>query len=129
PDDWLERNVYGRYRLVGIATLLVIDLVLFGLPGLLIYLVQIVWIPFWAAGVINGVGHYWGYRNFQTPDASRNILPVGILVGGEEFHNNHHAHAYSAKFSSKWWEIDISWIYIGILERFRLAEVKRTARS
>lgn len=129
PDDWLERNVYGAHRFIGIATLLVIDLVLFGLPGLVIYAVQMLWIPFWAAGVINGIGHYWGYRSFDTPDASRNILPVGLLLGGEEFHNNHHAHAYSAKFSNKWWEFDISWIYIRVLESFGLAKVKRTARA
>ena len=128
PDDWLERHVYGAHRLLGIAMLLLVDLALFGLPGLLVYLVQILWIPFWAAGVVNGVGHYFGYRNFETRDASRNILPLGLLIGGEELHNNHHAHAYSARFSSKWWELDISWLYIRILERVGLATVKRTAR-
>jgi len=128
PDDWLERHVYGAHRLLGIGMLLLVDLALFGLPGLLVYLVQILWIPFWAAGVVNGVGHYFGYRNFETRDASRNILPLGLLIGGEELHNNHHAHAYSARFSSKWWELDISWLYIRILERVGLATVKRTAR-
>ena len=128
PDDWLERHIYGAYRFVGIATLLIVELALFGVPGLLIYLVQMLWIPFWAAGVVNGVGHYWGYRNFNTPDASRNILPLGLLIGGEEFHNNHHAHAYSAKFSSNWWELDIGWLYIRILALVGLAKVKRTAR-
>jgi hypothetical protein len=85
------------------------------------------WIPFWAAGVINGVGHYWGYRNFETPDESRNLIPVGVLIGGEELHNNHHEHAYSAKFSNKWWEFDAGWFYIRLLESVGLATVKRTA--
>jgi stearoyl-CoA desaturase (delta-9 desaturase) len=127
PNDWLERHVYGRYRFLGIGTMLVLDLVLFGTAGLLVYLVQMLWIPFWAAGVINGVGHYWGYRNFETQDASRNIGPFGLLIGGEEFHNNHHAYAYSARFSNKWWEFDIGWFYIRLLEHLRLASVKRTS--
>jgi stearoyl-CoA desaturase (delta-9 desaturase) len=127
PDDWLERHVYGRYRFLGIGTMLLIDLVLFGLPGIAIYAVQMVWIPFWAAGVINGVGHYLGYRNFETQDASRNIIPIGILIGGEEFHNNHHAYGFSAKLANKWWELDIGWVYIRILEILGLAAVKRVA--
>src|SRR6185503_12637887 len=127
PNDWLERNLYSRHRYAGLLLTAVIDLVLFGLPGIAIYAVQMVWIPFWAAGVINGVGHYWGYRNFETQDTSRNIWPVGILIGGEEFHNNHHAYGSSAKFSSKWWELDIGWLYICALERLGLASIKKVA--
>jgi stearoyl-CoA desaturase (Delta-9 desaturase) len=129
PNDWLERRVYGAHRFVGIGLMLFLDIVLFGTAGLIIYAVQMVWIPFWAAGVVNGVGHYWGYRNFDTPDESRNIVPVGVLIGGEELHNNHHEHAYSAKFSSKRWELDIGWVYIRCLESVGLATVKRTARA
>jgi stearoyl-CoA desaturase (delta-9 desaturase) len=127
PDDWLERHVYSRYRYLGVLLMLLIDLVLFGWVGFIIFAVQMVWIPFWAAGVINGVGHYWGYRNFETQDASRNIAPLGILIGGEEFHNNHHAYGSSAKFSSKWWELDIGWLYIRTLEVLGLASVKKVA--
>jgi stearoyl-CoA desaturase (delta-9 desaturase) len=127
PDDWLERKIYSRRRFSGIFVMLAIDVVLFGLPGLVVWLVQMFWIPFWAAGVINGVGHYWGYRNFETQDASRNIIPFGVLVGGEEFHNNHHAYAYSAKLANKWWELDIGWVYIRLLEALHLASVKRTS--
>ncbi len=127
PDDWLERHVYGRYRFTGLGITLLADLVLFGWVGLVIFAVQMVWIPFWAAGVINGVGHYWGYRNFETQDTSRNIAPIGIFIGGEEFHNNHHAYGSSAKFSSKWWELDIGWLYIRALERLGLASVKKVA--
>jgi stearoyl-CoA desaturase (delta-9 desaturase) len=127
PNDWLERHVYGRRRFVGIFIMLAIDLLLFGLAGLGVFLVQMLWIPFWAAGVINGVGHYWGYRNFETQDASRNIMPLGVLIGGEEFHNNHHAYASSAKLSNAWWELDIGWFYIRVLERLGLATVKRVA--
>ena len=127
PDDWIERAVYSRYRYTGIGIMLGIDLLLFGFVGLAIWAVQMVWIPFWAAGVINGVGHYWGYRNFETQDASRNIVPWGILIGGEELHNNHHAYAASARLSNKWWEFDIGWLYIRILETFGLADVRRTA--
>jgi stearoyl-CoA desaturase (delta-9 desaturase) len=127
PDDWLERNVYSKHRFLGIAVMFLIDLVLFGLPGVVIWLVQMAWIPFWAAGVINGVGHFWGYRNFETHDASRNIVPWGIIIGGEELHNNHHAYGVSARLSNKWWEFDIGWLYIRILETFGLAKVRRVA--
>jgi stearoyl-CoA desaturase (Delta-9 desaturase) len=127
PDDWLERRVYGRFRFSGLGLMLILDLALFGLAGLAIFAVQMVWIPFWAAGVINGVGHYWGYRNFETQDASRNIVPFGILIGGEELHNNHHAYSYSARLSNKWWEFDIGWLYIRLLELLGLAAVKRKA--
>jgi stearoyl-CoA desaturase (delta-9 desaturase) len=127
PDDWLENNVYSRFRNTGILLMLVIDAVLFGWVGLIMFAVQMVWIPFWAAGVINGIGHYWGYRNFETPDASRNIIPFGVLVGGEELHNNHHAYRQSARLSNKWWEFDLGWLYIRLLETVGLASVKRTA--
>lgn len=128
PDDWLERNVYSKHRFLGIGIMLAIDLVLFGaVAGIAIFAVQMVWIPFWAAGVINGVGHYWGYRNFETEDESRNIVPIGLLIGGEELHNNHHAYGSSAKLSSKWWEFDVGWLYIRIMEMLGLAEVRRTA--
>ncbi|MDH3633915.1 MAG: fatty acid desaturase [Gammaproteobacteria bacterium] len=127
PDDWLERHLYAAYPSLGIALMGLIDVLLFGLPGLVIFGVQMIWIPFWAAGVINGLGHYLGYRNFETPDASTNILPWGILVGGEELHNNHHAYMASARMSNKWWEIDIGWAYIRLLAMCKLAKVKRLA--
>lgn len=127
PDDWLERHVYSRRRNLGIGSMLVLNLLLFGaLPGALIWVTQMLWIPFWAAGVINGVGHYWGYRNFEVPDASKNIVPWGLIIGGEELHNNHHAYAGSARFSNKKWEIDIGWLYIRLLRRLGLARVRRT---
>jgi stearoyl-CoA desaturase (delta-9 desaturase) len=128
PNDWLERNVYSKHRHAGLLLMLVIDLLLFGVVGIAIYVVQIGWIPFWAAGVINGIGHYWGYRNFETQDTSRNIWPLGLLIGGEEFHNNHHAYGSSAKFSSKWWELDVGWLYIRTLELLG-AEAVRPARD
>ena len=127
PDDWLERQLYSRHPNLGILLMVLIDVALFGLPGLAIFTVQMIWIPFWAAGVINGIGHYWGYRNFETPDASTNIVPWGILVGGEELHNNHHAYMASARLSNKWWEIDIGWVYIRLLAMCKLAKVKRLA--
>ena len=127
PDDWLERHLYAAHPVLGIALLALIDFALFGFPGLAIFAVQMAWIPFWAAGVVNGIGHYWGYRNFETPDASTNIMPWGILIGGEELHNNHHAYAASAKLSNKCWEIDIGWIYIRLLAMCKLAKVKRLA--
>ena len=129
PDDWIERRLYARrYSYVGIFSLLGVYLFAFGLvPGALIWLVQVAWIPFWAAGVINGMGHFFGYRNYQVADASTNIVPWGILIGGEELHNNHHAFATSAKLSSKWYEFDIGWMYIRILEFLGLATVKKLA--
>ena len=127
PDDWLENHVYTGHRNLGVLLMLAIDVVLFGWVGLIIFGVQMLWIPFWAAGVINGIGHYWGYRNFETPDASRNIVPFGILIGGEELHNNHHAYRQSARLSNRWWEIDLGWIYIRLLEMTGLASVKRAA--
>ena len=127
PDDWIERSLYSRHRFLGIRVMFVIDVVLFGAAGAVIWLVQMAWIPFWAAGVINGIGHYWGYRNFETADASRNIVPWGIIIGGEELHNNHHAYGVSARLSNKWWEFDIGWLYIRTLELLGLAKVRRTA--
>ncbi len=127
PDDWLERRVYARFPYLGVSLMLLLDLLLFGMPGLVLWSVQMVWIPFWAAGVINGIGHYWGYRNYESADASRNILPLGLIVGGEELHSNHHAFPASARFSSKWWELDIGWLLIRLLELLGLAKVKRLA--
>lgn len=128
PDDWLENHLYTPLHKLGIVLMLGIDLALFGLvPGALIWGAQMVWIPFWAAGVINGVGHFWGYRNFACADASTNIFPFGLLIGGEELHNNHHAYASSAKFSSRWYEIDVGWQYIRLLQALGQARVKKVA--
>jgi len=128
PADWIERNLYSKFTRLGLVLMGVIDIVLFGLvPGVLILATQIVWIPFWAAGVINGIGHYWGYRHWSTPDASTNIVPWGLLIGGEELHNNHHAYPTSAKLSNKWYEFDVGWLYIRILEFLGLARVKHIA--
>jgi stearoyl-CoA desaturase (delta-9 desaturase) len=128
PDDWLEHNVYSRFVKLGLTLMGLADVILFGIvPGAMIFLTQIVWIPFWAAGVINGIGHYWGYRNWSTRDASTNIVPWGILIGGEELHNNHHAYVTSAKLSNKWYEFDIGWMYIRMLEMLGLAKVTRVA--
>ncbi|WP_066455820.1 DesA family fatty acid desaturase [Castellaniella caeni] len=127
PDDWIERHVYARHNLLGIGLMLGIDLLLFGVVGLTIWAVQMAWIPFWAAGVVNGLGHAWGYRNFACPDDSTNVSPWGILIGGEELHNNHHAYGTSAKFSSKWYEFDLGWMYIRLLQACRLAQVRRLA--
>jgi stearoyl-CoA desaturase (delta-9 desaturase) len=127
PDDWLERNVYAKAKMrsVGIVIMLLVDIFLFGIPGVAIWAIQMMWIPFFAGGVVNGVGHYWGYRNFECPDAARNISPIGILMGGEELHNNHHTFAASAKLSVRWWEFDIGWFYIRALQLMKLARVHR----
>lgn len=127
PDDWMERNVYSRHNFVGIMIMLGIDLALFGLVGFAVWAVQMAWIPFWAAGVVNGIGHAIGYRNFASPDTSTNVFPWGIIIGGEELHNNHHAYGTSAKFSSKWYEFDLGWLYISVLRFFKLAHVKKMA--
>jgi stearoyl-CoA desaturase (delta-9 desaturase) len=128
PDDWIEHNLYARHSVLGLTLMGAIDIALFGcIPGLLIVLAQIVWIPFWAAGVINGLGHFFGYRNWQTADASTNIIPWGFLIGGEELHNNHHAYATSAKLSNKWYEFDLGWGYIRALELLGFATVKKVA--
>jgi stearoyl-CoA desaturase (delta-9 desaturase) len=128
PDDWIENNVYSRFTWHGCGVMLVTDWVLFGLGvGTVVWTIQMMWIPFFAAGVINGIGHFYGYRNYDYPDASRNIVPWGILVGGEELHNNHHTFATSAKLSSKWYEFDIGWAYIRVLAYLRLATIKKVA--
>lgn len=127
PNDWLEHHLYASHDRLGMMFLLFINLALFGVPGLTIWAIQLIWIPLWAAGVINGLGHYWGYRNYEPRDASANLSPIGLLIGGEELHNNHHAFPSSAKLSSKWWEFDVGWLYIRTLEILRLAHVKKIA--
>jgi len=127
PDDWIERNVYSKYSVFGVYLTLLIDVLLFGAIGLTVFAVQMLWIPVTAAGIINGLGHYWGYRNWDAADASTNIFPWGILIGGEELHNNHHAFASSAKLSSKWYEFDIGWMYIRLMSMVGLAKVRRVA--
>lgn len=127
PDDWMERNVYSRYRNGGIVLLIVVDLLLFGVPGIIIMAAQLMANPLLAAGVVNGVGHYYGYRNFECADAARNVVPWGLLLAGEELHNNHHAFPSSAKFSVQRWEFDIGWLYIRIFQGMGLARVLRTA--
>ncbi|WNC95099.1 fatty acid desaturase [Paraburkholderia sp. FT54] len=127
PDDWLERNVYTRYPILGISVMMVVDVALFGIVGVSVWAVQMVWIPFWAAGVVNGLAHWAGYRNFNSTDASTNIFPLGILIGGEELHNNHHTYATSAKLSNKWYEFDMGWMYIRLLAVLRLATIKKVA--
>lgn len=127
PDDWMERNVYARYRNGGIVLMAIIDLVLFGVPGIIVFAMQMLANPLMAAGVINGLGHYYGYRNFECPDAARNIMPWGFLVAGEELHNNHHAFPSSAKFSIHRWEFDIGWLYLRVFQALGLARVLRVA--
>jgi stearoyl-CoA desaturase (delta-9 desaturase) len=127
PDDWLEHKVYSGNSAKGIVLMAVINIALFGPIGLTIWAVQMAWIPVTAAGIINGVGHFWGYRNFTCEDASTNISPWGILIGGEELHNNHHAYGSSAKLSNKWYEFDIGWMYIRMMEIVGLAKVKKVA--
>ena len=125
PNDWLERNIYARFSWHGVALMMIIDVFLFGAIGATVWAVQMLWIPITAAGVINGIGHFWGYRNFNNEDASRNIVPWGILIGGEELHNNHHTYATSAKLSNKWYEFDIGWLYIQMMSAVGLAKVKK----
>ena len=127
PDDWIEHHLYSKHSAWGISLMLLIDVVLFGPIGLTMWAVQMLWIPLLAAGVVNGLGHYWGYRNFASEDASTNIFPWGILIGGEELHNNHHAYGSSAKLSSKWFEFDIGWFYIRVLSLLGLAGVRKLA--
>ncbi len=127
PNDWVEHNVYSRYTWQGVGLMLGVNVILFGAAGLAIWGVQMMWIPFFAAGVINGIGHFWGYRNYDAPDASTNISPWGILIGGEELHNNHHTHPTSAKFSLKWFEFDLGWTYIRAMQAVGLARVLRVA--
>lgn len=127
PDDWLEHNVYTKHSGKGVALMLIIDLALFGIAGLAVWAVQMLWIPVTAAGIVNGIGHYWGYRNYDCNDAATNIFPIGIIIGGEELHNNHHTFGTSAKLSSKWYEFDIGWMYIRMMEMVGLAKVKKVA--
>jgi len=124
PDDWIEKNIYSKHSRLGVTLMGVINLTLFGPWGLLVLVVQILWIPFWAAGVVNGLGHWWGYRNGTTRDHSRNIGPWGILIGGEELHNNHHLDPASPKLSRRWFEIDIGWIWLGIFRILGLAKLR-----
>jgi stearoyl-CoA desaturase (Delta-9 desaturase) len=125
PDDWLERHLYTPHSDKGIFLMLGLDLLFFGVPGITIWAIQMLWTPLFAAGIINGIGHYWGYRNFECSDAARNIIPWGIIIGGEELHNNHHAFGTSAKLSVKWWEFDLGWCYIRLLAALKLAKVKK----
>jgi len=127
PDDWIERNVYTKHSALGVSLMLIVNVMLFGVLGLTVWAIQMAWIPVTAAGIINGIGHYWGYRNFDCKDASTNILPIGIIIGGEELHNNHHTFGTSAKLSAKWYEFDIGWLYISILAFLGLAKVKKVA--
>jgi stearoyl-CoA desaturase (delta-9 desaturase) len=125
PNDWIERNLYTRYSWQGVGLMMIIDLALFGIAGLVVWAVQMAWTPIMAAGVINGAGHYWGYRNFEAPDASTNLSPWGIIIAGEELHNNHHTYPTSAKLSIKPYEFDIGWMYITLLKSVGLASVKK----
>lgn len=124
PNDWLEQHVYSAHSRLGILLMLIIDLLLFGPWGLLVWGIQMIWIPFWAAGVVNGLAHWWGYRNTDTKDTSRNLLPIGIVIGGEELHNNHHADGANAKFKQRWFEFDEGWLVIQILQKLGLATVR-----
>ncbi len=129
PNDWIERNVYTRHPLAGPTLLLFVSFALFGAMGVAVWAIQMAWIPFWAAGVVNGLGHWWGYRNFETTDTATNLTPWGVWIGGEELHNNHHAFPSSAKFALRRWEFDIGWAAIRSLETIRLAKVLRVAPS
>ena len=124
PNDWIEQNVYSRYTFHGVIGLLIFNTFLFHGYGIIIWLIQMAWIPFWAAGVINGLGHWFGYRNTETVDKSRNIIPFGFIIGGEELHNNHHENPASPKLSSRWFEIDIGYKYLKLFEFLRLAKIR-----
>jgi stearoyl-CoA desaturase (delta-9 desaturase) len=124
PDDWIERNLYSKHSASGIMLMLLIDLLLFGLWGWLVWGIQMIWVPLWAAGVINGLSHWWVYRNTKTADTSTNLTPWAIWIGGEELHNNHHADGANPKFSQRWWEFDIGWMYISILKTLGLAKLR-----
>lgn len=127
PDDWIERRLYTPHANLGPVTLLAINFVLFGIPGIALWAIQMAWIPFWAAGVVNGLGHWWGYRNFESADTSTNLTPWAVWIGGEELHNNHHAFPSSARFSMRRWEFDIGWVAIRGLQKLGLAKVLRVA--
>jgi len=129
PNDWIERHLYTPHATMGPTSLLFINFFLFGIPGVALWAIQMAWIPFWAAGVVNGLGHWWGYRNFESADTSTNLTPWGVWIGGEELHNNHHAFPSSARFSMRRWEFDIGWAIIKGLEKVRLAKVLRVAPS
>ena len=124
PDDWVEQNVYTKHNKLGIIIMLLVNLWLFGLVGFVVWGIQMLWIPFWAAGIVNGLAHWWGYRNGETRDQSRNISPWGIIIGGEELHNNHHLNPASPKLSKQWFEFDIGWMYIKIFERLKLLKIR-----
>ena len=124
PNDWIEQNIYSAHSRLGILLMLIVDLFLFGPLGFVVWGIQMIWVPFFAAGVINGLSHWWGYRNTDTKDTSRNLWPIAFWIGGEELHNNHHADGSNPKFSQRWWEFDIGWMYIKILEYFKLAKVR-----
>jgi stearoyl-CoA desaturase (delta-9 desaturase) len=124
PEDWIEKNIYSKHNYTGVFLMLIINVVLFGWIGPIIWLIQMLWIPFWAAGVLNGIGHWFGYRNGTTRDNSHNIVPIGIWIGGEELHNNHHLDPANPKFSKKWFEFDAGWFYIKVLEKLKLATLK-----
>jgi stearoyl-CoA desaturase (Delta-9 desaturase) len=125
PDDWVERNIYSKYSRLGITLLLLLNLFLFSWWGLLVWGIQMIWIPFWAAGVVNGIGHWWGYRNGQTKDNSKNFSPLGIIIGGEELHNNHHLEPANPKLSRQWFEFDIGWMWLSVLRLLNLARLSR----
>ena len=125
PNDWIERNIYTQHSRLGIMIMLAVDLVLFGYWGPVVWGIQMIWVPFWAAGVINGLAHWVGYRNTETKDTSRNIFPLAVWIGGEELHNNHHAAGTNAKFSQHWWEFDIGWCYIKLLSKLNLAKIRQ----
>ena len=127
PDDWIERKVYSAHSRLGILIMLVVDLLLFGPWGLVVWGIQMIWIPFWAAGVVNGIAHWWGYRNGETKDRSRNIVPVDIIVGGELLHNNHHLDPANPKLSRRWFEFDVGWMWFKIFEIFNLAKIRKPA--
>lgn len=124
PNDWVERNIYNRFEFHGVILLLIMNTLFFHGWGIVIWLIQMAWIPFWAAGVVNGLGHWWGYRNTNTKDSSTNISPIGIIIGGEELHNNHHDSPASPKLSQKWWEFDAGWMWLTLLRKMRLAKLK-----
>lgn len=125
PNDWIERKIYTPFTWLGVGIMLLINVLLFGYWGIVIWAVQMIWIPFWAAGVVNGLGHYWGYRNGKTDDNSKNIFPIGLIIGGEELHNNHHLNPASVKLSKKWYEIDIGWVWLSLLRFCKLAKLTR----
>ena len=124
PDDWMENNIYTRHSRLGIMLMLLIDLAVFGWLGFVVWGIQMIWIPFWAAGVVNGIGHWWGYRNGETKDNSRNISPWGIIIGGECLHNNHHLDPANPRLSRRWFEFDAGWMWLGVFRLVGLARLR-----